>query len=224
VRSYDLAPAQLDDLIALCSGVFGLDYAYYMDLCPERMHVLGYAEGKLVSHALWLERRMWVAPLAEAGLEPRGPAEAGSDRGSPLPPLSSRAGLEPRGPAEAGSDRGSPLPPFSSRRELRAAYVEGVATHPDYRQRGYGSALMRRLQDEITARRYELGALSPARAARSWYERLGWARWQGPLLIDKDGLVWRTDEDCVMFYRTPCAGALDPRQALIGAWRPFELW
>ncbi len=42
---------------------------------------------------------------------------------------------------------------------FEAAYVEGVATHADFRRQGCGSAVMRRLQDEISG--FELGALSP---------------------------------------------------------------
>ncbi len=172
VRSHDMAPAQLGDVIALCSDIFHLDYAYYMNLGPDRVHVLGYADGRLVSHALWLDRRLWVT--------------------------STRAAT------------------------LHAAYVEGVATHPDYRRRGYGSTLMRRLQNEIVRAGYDLGALSPARV--DWYERLGWVPWQGPLFIARDGVLQATPDDCVLIYRTPRTGEIDIRQPLVGEWRPFELW
>ena len=97
---------QLGAVVALCSEVFNLDYRYYMDLCPDRVHVLGYDDGQLVSHALWLVRRLRIA--------------------------------------------GGPW--------LNAAYVEGVATHPDYRARGYGAAVMRRLQQEVS--HFDLAALS----------------------------------------------------------------
>ena len=59
---------------------------------------------------------------------------------------------------------------------LDAATVEGVATHPDHQRQGHGSAVMRRLQQEIAG--YVLGALSPSRP--EWYERLGWVRQQAP--------------------------------------------
>lgn len=35
--------------------MFKLDYGYYLDLCPDRVHVLGYSGEHLVSHALWLK-------------------------------------------------------------------------------------------------------------------------------------------------------------------------
>lgn len=170
VSSRDMTHAQLEDVIALCSGVFELDYRYYMDLCPDRVHVLGYEDGRLVSHALWLERRMRVGG----------------------------------GPWQL------------------AAYIEGVATHPDYEGRGYGSAVMRRIAQEIGS--YAFGALSPA--VPQWYERLGWVRWQGPLLIEKDGVIEETTDpdELVMVYRTPRTGELDLTASLTAEWRPFEPW
>ena len=125
IPSSELTPAQAGEVIALCSEVFELDYSFFMDLCPDRVHVLGYVDGRLVSHALWLDR-----------------------------------------PLRIGDG-----PWFVS------AYVEGVATHADYRGRGYGSAVMQRLQAEIAG--YDLGALSPA--VPEWYGRLGWEQWHGPL-------------------------------------------
>ena len=106
VSSGVMTPAQVGDVIALCSEVFETDYSFYMNLDLERGHVLGYTDGCLVAHALWLNRPLRVGD----------------------------------GPW------------------LLSAYVEGVATHPDYQGRGYGSAVMRRLQHEI--RDFDLGALS----------------------------------------------------------------
>jgi aminoglycoside 2'-N-acetyltransferase I len=168
IPSHDMTPAQTDAVIALCSAVFGMDYSYYMNLCPDRVHVLGYVGGSLVSHALWLDRRLRIG---------------------------------------GGSWR-------------VAAYVEGVATRADCRARGYGSAVMRRLAHEIAG--YDLGALSPAEPA--WYERLGWVRWQGPLWIERDGLLEATPGETVLICRTARTGPLDLTATLTGEWRPFELW
>ena len=170
VSSHIMTPGQLEDVIALCSGVFNINYRYYMDLCPDRTHALAYADDRLIGHALWLDRRMRVG--------------------------------------------GGPW--------QNAAYIEGVATQPDVRGRGIGSAVMRRIAEEIAG--YAFGALSPA--VPEWYERLGWERWQGPLLIEKDGVVDEmTDPDeLVMVYRTPRTGELDLTASLTGEWRPFEPW
>jgi len=163
-----LSSAQTDQIIALCSAVFRLDYAFYMNLDLPRVHVLGYAGERLVAHALWLTRRL-------------------------------RVGAGPW---------------------LEAAYVEGVATHADFRGQGYGSAVMRRLQEEISS--FDLGALSPSEPG--WYEQLGWERWQGPLVIVKDGVAEATPGECVLIYRTPKTGDLDLTASLTAEWRPFELW
>ncbi len=168
VPSSQMTPAQADEVIALCSEVFELDYSFYMDICPDRVHVLGYVDDRLVSHALWLDRPMRIGDGAW----------------------------------------------------FVSAYVEGVATHVDYRGRGYGSAVMRKLQAEIAS--YDLGALSPA--VPEWYGRLGWEQWQGPLLILQDGQTLATPDECVMIYRTPRTGTLDLQASLTGEWRPFELW
>ena len=166
--STEMAQAQNDAIVALCSEVFRLDYAFYMNLDLRRVHVLGYLEERLVAHALWLTRRLRIGD----------------------------------GPW------------------FEAAYVEGVAAHADFRGRGYGSAVMRRLQDEVSG--YDLAALSPSDAG--WYERLGWVRWRGPLFIAKDGDLQATPDDEVVVYRTPRSGELDLDAALTGEWRPFELW
>ena len=168
VSSSDMTRAQEADVIDLCSRVFNLDYSYYTSLCPVRVHVLGYADDRLVSHALWLDRRLRIGD----------------------------------GPW------------------LNTAYVEGVATHPDYRKLGYGSAVMQRVQQEISG--YDLGALSPAR--EDWYARLGWQRWLGALWIDKQGSLIPTLDEAVMVYRTPRTGDLDLAATLTGEWRPFEPW
>lgn len=168
VASQAMSRDQARSVCDLCGGVFNIDYAYLMDLCPERVHVLGYVDGRLACHALWLDRRIRLGDSAWR----------------------------------------------------KAAYVEGVATHPDYRRRGYGEAVMRRLQVEI--RDYPLGALSPA--VEPWYLKLGWERWRGSLWIDKGGQLSETPNETVLVYRTPHTFRLDLTQSLTAEWRPFELW
>ena len=81
---------------------------------------------------------------------------------------------------------------------------------------------MRCVQQAIAG--FDLGALSPA--VPEWYERLGWERWRGPLLIERDGIAEATagEDELVIVYRTPRTGELDLAAPLTGEWRPFEPW
>jgi GNAT superfamily N-acetyltransferase len=103
-----------------------------------------------------------------------------------------------------------------------AAYIEGVATHAEQRKAGYGAAVMRRIAQEIQP--YAFGALSPA--VPEWYAKLGWLRWRGPLLIEKDGVIDAStpQDEIVMLYPTRETGSVDFTASLTGAWRPFEPW
>lgn len=104
---------------------------------------------------------------------------------------------------------------------LRTAYVELVATDAAWRGRGYASAVMRRVAEEI--RDFDMGALSPFSVA--YYARLGWERWQGPLLIRKDGALLPTpDDEDVMILRLPKTPPLDLRAPLSVEWREGEVW
>jgi GNAT superfamily N-acetyltransferase len=56
---------------------------------------------------------------------------------------------------------------------LRTAYVEMVATEPEFQGRGFATAVMRRLASAIHD--FELGGLSPAEPML--YTKLGWVFW-----------------------------------------------
>jgi GNAT superfamily N-acetyltransferase len=58
VPVHELGAQRTDQIIALCSEVFRLDYAFYMNLGLPSVHVLGYLDARLVAHALWLTRRL----------------------------------------------------------------------------------------------------------------------------------------------------------------------
>jgi aminoglycoside 2'-N-acetyltransferase I len=60
---------------------------------------------------------------------------------------------------------------------LKTAYVDAVATLPAYQGRGYGTAVMQQLANNITD--YELACLETDRPA--FYKRLGWQEWRGAL-------------------------------------------
>jgi aminoglycoside 2'-N-acetyltransferase I len=103
---------------------------------------------------------------------------------------------------------------------LRTAYVEAVATEEAYRGRGYATAVMQRLAQEI--RDFELGGLSPAE--QGLYLRLGWELWRGPLFIRTAGELMPTPDEVVMILRLPQTPNLDLDATLSAEWREGELW
>jgi aminoglycoside 2'-N-acetyltransferase I len=103
---------------------------------------------------------------------------------------------------------------------LRTAYVEAVATHPDYRRRGYAAMVMQRLAREISG--YDLAALSAA--IPELYLQLGWESWQGPLSVRVEGELQPTPDDEVMILRLPATPPLDLDAPLSCEWREGEVW
>ena len=103
---------------------------------------------------------------------------------------------------------------------LRTAYVEAVATEPEYQGRGLASGLLRFLATQIQA--YDLGGLSPS--AASFYERLGWESWRGLLYIRAETGLMLTPEEEVMILRLPRTPSLDLDTSLSAEWREGELW
>jgi hypothetical protein len=96
-----------------------------------------------------------------------------------------------------------------------------VATEKEWTNRGFASAVMKRVAEEIQG--FELGALSPFSVR--YYEQLGWERWQGPLLIRKDDCLIRTPEgEDVMILRLPRTPDLDLYAPLSAEWREGEPW
>jgi len=103
---------------------------------------------------------------------------------------------------------------------LRTACVEAVATHPAFQSRGFGSAVMRKVQANI--QEFDMGGLSPS--DYRWYARLGWEKWQGPLFVRTiDGLL-PPPEGGVMVLRLPRTPILDLKAPLSIEWREGELW
>ncbi len=107
---------------------------------------------------------------------------------------------------------------------LRTAYVEAVCVAPAHQGRGLGSTLMERVAAEIArCEAFELAALSPARP--SFYRRLGWEPWTGPLAIRTErGLDPTPDDECVLILRLPRTPDLDLTALLTAEWRPGEPW
>ncbi len=103
---------------------------------------------------------------------------------------------------------------------LRTAYVEAVATAPEYQGRGFATAVMKELEAQIGS--YDLGALSPSDA--TFYERLGWELWRGPLAIRTESGLFPTPDEEVMILRLAGLPNLDLRGRLTAEWRSGELW
>jgi aminoglycoside 2'-N-acetyltransferase I len=105
---------------------------------------------------------------------------------------------------------------------LKTAYVDAVATHPAHEGLGYGSAVMRRLASDIDDD-YLIGCLETDR--ETFYERLGWEVWRGPLAGRKaDGLVPTPDQTGVMVLRLSKTPPLDLDAALTIECQETRIW
>ncbi len=104
---------------------------------------------------------------------------------------------------------------------LRTAYVEAVATHPDFQHRGFASEIMRKVVEEIQD--FDIAGLAPFRV--DYYARLGWELWRGPMFErTESGLVASPPEERVMIYRLPKTPALDLDAPISVEWRTGEVW
>lgn len=106
---------------------------------------------------------------------------------------------------------------------IRTGYVEAVATLPQEQRHGYGSAIMRAVNDHIESR-YDLGALGTG--SQGFYERLGWRIWRGPSYVRTDSGLERTPEEdgYIMVLPTSTSPALDLAAMISCEWRPGDAW
>lgn len=110
----------------------------------------------------------------------------------------------------------------TSGHHLSTGYVEAVATWPNHQRRGYGSAVMLKV-DEYIDQRFELGALGTDRFA--FYERLGWEVWKGPFVRTDSGPVRTAEEDGYVLVRlTPRSPELDLSAPISCDWRIGDVW
>jgi aminoglycoside 2'-N-acetyltransferase I len=108
-------------------------------------------------------------------------------------------------------------------REVRVGYLEAVATWPGHQGRGHGSAVVEAL-DEVVRDGYELGGLSTGR--RTFYERLGWLAWRGPLAVrtaDSD-VPTPEERNAILVLPTPRLPAPNLDASLVCDWRPGDVW
>ena len=104
---------------------------------------------------------------------------------------------------------------------LRTAYVDAVATAPAHQQQGIGSAVMTQLASAV--RDYDVACLETDRG--SFYKRLGWEEWRGPLAGRSDeGLIPTPDQTGVMVLRLPRTPELDLDTLLTIEVHPARIW
>jgi aminoglycoside 2'-N-acetyltransferase I len=89
---------------------------------------------------------------------------------------------------------------------LRTAYVDAVATMPAYQGQGIGSMVMRHLASLLSD--FEIACLETDRV--SFYARLGWEEWRGPLAGRRaTELLPTPDQKGIMILRLARTPALD---------------
>lgn len=169
VAGKDLTQKERLEVIALCDLAYEEDLGAIISQFVDPVHVLGFLNEQLVSHALWITRY-----------------------------------LQPKG---------LPL--------LRTAYVEAVATHPDFQHRGFASAITRKVVEEI--KDFDIAGLAPFSV--DYYARLGWEKWRGPLYERRGGkLIASPTDERVMIHRLPKTPELDLDTAISIEWRVGEVW
>jgi aminoglycoside 2'-N-acetyltransferase I len=95
---------------------------------------------------------------------------------------------------------------------LRTAYLDAVATLPAYQGQGIGSTLMRHLATVISD--FEIACLATERV--SFYARLGWEVWRGPLAGRRaTELLPTPDEKGIMILRLARTPPLDVESLLV---------
>ena len=105
---------------------------------------------------------------------------------------------------------------------LKTAYVDAVATLPTYQGQGYGSALMRQLASDID-REYAIACLETER--ETFYERLGWQTWYGPLAgRSEQGLIPTPDQHGIMVLQLSQTPLLDLDSALSIECQTERIW
>lgn len=106
---------------------------------------------------------------------------------------------------------------------VRTGYVEAVATAVGQQRRGYGSAVMREV-DEYIAHHFALGGLGTG--SQSFYERLGWQIWRGRSYVRTTNGLERTadDDGYILVLETPSSPALDLAAPISCEWRPGDVW
>jgi aminoglycoside 2'-N-acetyltransferase I len=90
---------------------------------------------------------------------------------------------------------------------LKTAYVDALATAPDFQRSRFGSAVMRHLAS-LSQEEHEIACLETERV--KFFERLGWQEWRGPLAgRSEHGLVPTPSQKGIMILSLPRTPALN---------------
>jgi aminoglycoside 2'-N-acetyltransferase I len=105
---------------------------------------------------------------------------------------------------------------------LKTAYVDAVATVPAKQGQGYGSAVMRRIAEDIHAE-YVIACLETDKVG--FYERLRWQSWRGPLAGRSDtGLIPTPDQRGIMILHLSQTPPLDLDSMLTIECQSGRIW
>ena len=105
---------------------------------------------------------------------------------------------------------------------LKTAYIDAVASLPAYQGMGYASALMGRLASDID-REYVIACLETDR--ETFYERLGWQTWRGPLAgRGEQGLIPTPEQRGIMVLQLSQTPALDIDSMLTIECQTGRIW
>ena len=105
---------------------------------------------------------------------------------------------------------------------LKTAYIDAVATLPEYQGQGYGRALMRTLASDID---YEYVVACLETEKTNFYERLGWEVWRGPLAgISEEGLIPTPEQSVIMILRLSRTPALNLESMLTIECQDGRIW
>lgn len=105
---------------------------------------------------------------------------------------------------------------------LKTAYIDAVATLPNYQGQGYGSAVMRQLASDIDGE-YEIACLETE--SEIFYSRLGWQTWRGPLSgRSRDGLIPTPEQQGIMILRLSRTPLLDLNSGLSIECQTGRIW
>jgi len=105
---------------------------------------------------------------------------------------------------------------------LKTAYIDAVSTLPAFQDQGYGSAVMHRLAAEVD-REYQIACLETDR--ETFYKRLGWQIWRGPLAgRGETSLIPTPDQHGIMILRLSQSPELDLNSLLTIECQPGRIW